>query len=96
MSPVSTTTHVGSTSSAHVASVHWATSIDVSSSGSHITSHWSSPGGPAQAGKGTATPVEVSTVGVTSSECWGRQESARGAVEATARARGCGKSRKKK
>lgn len=45
MSPGSTTMHAGSTSSAHVSPVHWATSAHGSPSGSHVTPHRSAPGG---------------------------------------------------
>lgn len=89
MSPVSTTAHACSTSSVHVPSVHWATSAHGSSSGSHVTPHWSTPGGSAQAGNGAAAPTKVSTVGESSSEGWGRQEAARWTVEAATRTRSC-------
>lgn len=93
VSPVSTTIHVASASSAHVPSVHWATSAHGAPSGSHVTPHWSTPGGSAQAGNGAATPVEVSTVGVPSSEGWRRQEAARWTVEAATGPRSCRKIR---
>lgn len=91
MSPVSTTIHVASTSSVHVPSVRWATSVHGPPSGSHVTPHWATPGGSAQAGNGTTSPAEVSTVMEPSSEGWGRQETTRWTAEAAARSWSCRK-----
>lgn len=87
MPPVSTTVHIASTSSVHVPSVHWPTSVHGSSSGSHVTPHWSTPRRPTKARNGAATTAEVSTAGESSPEGWGRQEAARWTAEATTRAR---------
>lgn len=89
MSPVSTAAHAAaaatssSSSSAHVPSVHWAASAHGSSSGAHVAPHRAAPGGSAQAVDGAAAPVEVSTVGESSPEGWGRQEASGWAVVAT-------------
>jgi len=86
VAPGPSTVHVGSTPSAHVASVHWATSVHGSASRSHV-SHWSATRGSAQTrNRAAAAPVEVSTVMEASSEGGGRQEAAGWAVEASTRA----------
>ena len=89
VSPVSTTTHVASASSVHVASVHRDASVHGPPSGSHVTPHWVAPGGTAEAGNVAAAPVEVSTAVEASSEGWRRQETTWWPVEAATGAWSC-------
>lgn len=95
VTPVSTTTHASSASSAHVPSVHWTASAHGSSSVSHVAPHGAAPGGSTQARNGAATTVKVSTIGESSSEGWGRQKAARRTVEPPARPGSCRQTRVK-
>lgn len=69
VSPVSSTTHLASTSSVHVAPMAWAASAHVAPSGSHVAPHGPAPRRATQ--DGHVATVEVSTTREASSDVQG-------------------------